>query len=78
VISKRATENSVQIAGFLAGGCFLLLVLSSFVLPPSHEGRSLIIFLGFALVASAMLFESMFQGLEQMEYLASGRVLKGV
>jgi O-antigen/teichoic acid export membrane protein len=76
-ISKYVSEVTV-LRAVLAGGCFLLLVVSSFVFPPFREVRSLIIIFGFALFPSAVLFEWVFQGLEQMEYVALGRVLKGI
>ncbi|MGA9363864.1 MAG: oligosaccharide flippase family protein [Bacteroidota bacterium] len=76
-ISKYVWEVTI-LRAVLAGGCFLLLVVSSFVFPPFREVRSLIIIFGFALFPSAVLFEWVFQGLEQMEYVALGRVLKGI
>jgi O-antigen/teichoic acid export membrane protein len=76
-ISKYVREVTILRAA-LAGSCFLLLVVSSFVFPPFREVRSLIIIFGFALFPSAVSFEWVFQALEQIEYLASGRVLKGV
>jgi hypothetical protein len=76
-ISKCVWEVTI-LRAVLAGGCFLLLVVSSFVFPPFREVRSLIIIFGFALFASAVLFEWVFQGVERMEYVALGRVLKGV
>jgi hypothetical protein len=76
-ISKYVWEVPI-LQAVLAGGCFLLLVVLPFVLPPFREGRSLIIVFGFALILSAVLFEWLFLGLDQMEYLTSGRILKGV
>jgi O-antigen/teichoic acid export membrane protein len=60
------------------GSCFLLFVVSPSVLPRFCQGRSLIIVFGLASLPSAVSFEWVFQGVEQMEYSASGRVLKEV
>jgi O-antigen/teichoic acid export membrane protein len=76
-ISKYVREVTI-LRAVLAGSCFLLLVVSSFVFPPFREVQYLIIMLGLALFPSAVLFEWVFQDVERMEYVALGRVLKGV
>jgi O-antigen/teichoic acid export membrane protein len=63
---------------FLAMCCFVLLVIFSFLLPKPNEVRLLIIISGVALFPYALLLEWVFQGIEQMEYVGLGRVLKGV
>lgn len=62
----------------LAVGCFLLLVVFALVFSKSHEVEMLILVFGLALFPSALLFEWVFQGVEQMEYVGIGRVLKGL
>ena len=62
----------------LAVICFLLLVIFALVFSRSLEVRSLILVFGLALFPSAVLFEWVFQGIEQMEYVGIGRVLKGL
>ena len=62
----------------LAIASFLLLLAFVFVLPKSEDVKILIIVFGLALFPSAVLFEWVFQGVEQMEYVGLGRILKGV
>jgi O-antigen/teichoic acid export membrane protein len=61
----------------LAVGSFLLLLVFVLVLPKSEDVKYLIILFGLALFPSALLFEWVFQGIEQMEYVGLGRILKG-
>lgn len=62
----------------LAVLCFLLLVVFAVVFSRSLEVQTLILVFGLALFPSAVLFEWVFQGIEQMEYVGIGRVLKGL
>ena len=62
----------------LALGSFLLLVILAIALPKSSDVKTLIILFGLALFPSALLFEWVFQGIEEMEYVGLGRVLKGI
>lgn len=58
--------------------CFILLVMFTVLIPTSVEIQYLIIIFGVALIPSAFVLEWVFQGLEQMEYVGIGRVLKGM
>lgn len=62
----------------LAVCCFILLVIFSLILPRPIEVQSLIIVFGLALLPSAVLFEWVFQGTEEMQYVGVGRVLRGM
>jgi O-antigen/teichoic acid export membrane protein len=62
----------------LAVICFVLLLIFVALLPGSEETKQLLIVFGFAFLPSALLLEWVFQGIEQMEYVALGRVLKGM
>ncbi len=62
----------------LAVACFLLLLVFVAFLPESDEIRSTIIVFSLSFLPSALLLEWVFQGTEQMEYVALGRVLKGM
>jgi O-antigen/teichoic acid export membrane protein len=62
----------------LAIGSYLLLVIFALVLPKSTDVKTLILLFGLALFPSAVLFEWVFQGIEEMEYVGLGRVLKGI
>jgi len=62
----------------LAFGSFILLVIFALALRKSADVQTLIIVFGLALFPSALLFEWVFQGIEQMEYVGLGRVLKGI
>lgn len=74
---KRHVWNISLLRTVLAVGCFLLLILVSFIFPKVREAQSLIILFGLAVLPSAVLFEWVFQGIEEMEYVAVGRILKG-
>lgn len=62
----------------LAVASFLLLVFFTFLLPKPTDVKTLILLFGLALFPSAVLFEWFFQGIEEMQYVGVGRVLKGV
>jgi O-antigen/teichoic acid export membrane protein len=62
----------------LALGSFVLLVVFVLVLPKSSDVKTLILLFGLALFPTAVLFEWVFQGIEEMEYVGLGRVLKGI
>jgi len=62
----------------LAVACFLLLLIFVAFLPESDEIKNTIIVFGLSFLPSALLLEWVFQGTEQMEYVALGRVLKGM
>jgi len=62
----------------LAVTCFVLLLIFVALLPESDETKQLLIVFGLAFLPSALLLEWVFQGIEQMEYVALGRVLKGM
>ncbi len=62
----------------LALVCFILLVIFSLLIPKPVDIQYLIIVFGLALLPSAFVLEWVFQGLEQMEYVGIGRVLKGI
>ena len=62
----------------LAIGSYVLLVIFALALPKSPDVKSLILVFGLALFPSAVLFEWVFQGIEEMEYVGLGRVLKGI
>jgi O-antigen/teichoic acid export membrane protein len=57
---------------------FGLLVIFSVILPRLSNVQSIIIVFGLSLLPSAVLFEWVFQGIEQMKYVGVGRILKGV
>ena len=63
---------------FLALGSFVLLVVFALAVRKSSDVQTLVILFGLALFPSALLFEWVFQGIEQMEYVGLGRVLKGI
>jgi O-antigen/teichoic acid export membrane protein len=58
--------------------CFILLVVFSALIPKPADVQYLIILFGLALLPSALVLEWVFQGLEQMEYVGIGRILKGI
>ena len=61
----------------LAGISFtLLLIFAAFL--PDEETKQILIVFGLALFPSAFLLEWVFQGAEQMEFVALGRILKGM
>jgi O-antigen/teichoic acid export membrane protein len=62
----------------LACGSFILLVILALTLRKSADVQSLILLFGLALFPSAVLFEWVFQGIEEMEFVGLGRVLKGI
>ena len=62
----------------LAIGSYVLLVIFALALPKSSDVKTLILLFGLALFPSAVLFEWVFQGIEEMEYVGLGRVLKGI
>jgi O-antigen/teichoic acid export membrane protein len=62
----------------LAIGSYVLLVIFALALPKSPDVKTLILLFGLALFPSAVLFEWVFQGIEEMEYVGLGRVLKGI
>jgi O-antigen/teichoic acid export membrane protein len=62
----------------LALGSFVLLVVLALSVRKSSDVQTLIIIFGLALFPSALLLEWVFQGIEQMEFVGLGRVLKGI
>jgi PST family polysaccharide transporter len=70
-------RNITLLRLLLAAGSFLLLVVFALLFSRSLEVQTLILVFGLALFPSAVLFEWVFQGVEQMEYVGIGRVLKG-
>ena len=62
----------------LAIASLALLVTVALLLPKPAEVQYLIIVFGLALLPSAVLFEWVFQGVEQMEYVGLARILKGI
>ncbi|MBX2991932.1 MAG: flippase [Bacteroidetes bacterium] len=62
----------------LAVGWFLVLLILTLVLPKPVDVKTLIVVFGISLLPSAVLLEWVFQGVERMEYVGVGRVLKGV
>lgn len=62
----------------LAAMCFAFLVLFSIILPKPSDVRLLIIIFGIVLLPSSLLFEWVFLGLEKMEIVGLGRIIKGV
>lgn len=57
---------------------FIILVISSFILPVDDEVQLLLIIFGLALLPSAVLLEWVFLGIERMEFVGLGRILKGI
>jgi len=76
-ISKHVW-NITALRTILAVGSLLLLVVVSFVVPRIREIQSIVLVFGLALLPSAVLFEWVFQGIEEMEYVALGRISKGM
>jgi len=76
-ISKHVWDITL-LRVLLSVGCFVLLVVFSILLPKPDEVRFLIIVFGFALFPFAILFEWVFLGIEEMEFVGLGRILKGV
>jgi O-antigen/teichoic acid export membrane protein len=62
----------------LATGCFLLLVLVALLLPKPGEVQILIVLFSLGFFPFAVLFEWVFLGLERMEIVGIGRILKGM
>jgi O-antigen/teichoic acid export membrane protein len=62
----------------LALVCFLILLLINIFLPIPADVKTLIVIFGFAIIPSAVLLEWVFQGIEQMEYVGIGRVVRGI
>jgi O-antigen/teichoic acid export membrane protein len=61
-----------------ASVCFILLLLVDLLLPEAEEVKLLILISGIALFPYALSLEWAFQGMEKMEYVGVGRVLKGL
>lgn len=74
----RHVKNITQLRILLATGCFLLLVIFSLLLPKPGDVQFLIIIFGVALFPSAVLLEWVFLGIEKMEFVGLGRILKGI
>jgi O-antigen/teichoic acid export membrane protein len=62
----------------LSGCCFALLVVFTLFLPKPGDVRTLVIIFGLSLFPFAVLFEWVFLGLEKMEIVGLGRILKGM
>lgn len=75
---SRHVWNITLLRIILALSCFVLLAIFSIILPKPSEVQSLIIIFGLALFPFAFLFEWVFLGIEQMEFVGLGRILKGV
>ena len=71
-------RNITFLRVLLAFGSFILLLIFALVLRKSPDVQLLIIVFGIALFPSAVLLEWVFQGIEEMEYVGLGRVLKGI
>ncbi len=70
--------NITALRLIFASVCFLLLLLVDLSLPKAEEAKLLILISGVALFPYALSLEWVFQGMEKMEYVGVGRVLKGL
>jgi O-antigen/teichoic acid export membrane protein len=75
---SRLVWNITALRSILASACFILLLLVGLLLPEAEEVKLLIFISGIALFPYALSLEWVFQGIEKMEYIGVGRVLKGL
>lgn len=69
---------SITALRFLLGvACFVLLIGVAAILPKPSDVRSLVVVFGLAIIPTALTLEWVFQGIEEMEYVGLGRILKG-